>query len=230
MEGAANVFIGIVLIFSLVSLGGLILLRRRQRGKPDSQANPWETLQPGQGEDPTQRERPGLLQRLTRRFGGRKTDEQTQPQDLGQALQDLGDLPDATPDAPPDAIPNPPTDAASVTAAVGDDEEYSEASLGDTEELTKTEAEAFRIANDAEESTDTTGAEDASPEDSTETEDGESGDEALDGSLLGAFKTDTVVETSFTRLVQRVEPVELQDLAEEIHALAALFEQESPES
>ena len=223
MEGAANVFIGIVLIFSLVSLSGLILMRRRQRSKLDSQANPWDTYQPGQGEAPTQSEKPGLLQRLTRPFGGGKSDQQSLPQDLGQALEALGDLPSATPDATPDA----PPEAASVTTAEGDDGGYSEAGLGDdTGDLTTAEAEAFVVDTDDEESTDTTDVEDAS----TEAEDGESADDVLGGSLLGAFKTDTVVETSFTRLVQRVEPVELQDLAEEIHALAALFEEENPES
>jgi len=219
MESAANVFIGIVLILSLVSLSGLILMRRRQRSKLDSQANPWDTYQPGQGEAPTQSEKPGLLQRLTRPFGGGKSDQQLLPQDLGQALEALGDLPSTTPDSPPEA--------ASVTTAEDDDGEYSEAGLGDdTGELTTAEAEAFVVDTDDEESTDTTDVEDAS----TETEDGESADEGLDDSLLGAFKTDTVVETSFTRLVQRVEHVELQDLAEEIHALAALFEEENLES
>ena len=219
MEGAANVFIGIVLILSLVFLAGLILLRRKQRSKQNSQANPWEMSQPGQGEAPTQTEKPGLLQRLTRPFGGGKSDQQFLPQDLGQALEALGDLPSATPDAPPEA--------ASVTTAEVDDGGYSEAGLGDdTDELTTAEAEAFVVDTDDEESTDTTDVEDAS----TETEDGESADEGLGDSLLGAFKTDTVVETSFTRLVQRVEHVELQDLAEEIHALAALFKEENPES
>lgn len=219
MEGAANVFIGIVLILSLVFLAGLILMRRKQRSKLNSPANPWETSQPGQGEAPTQTEKPGLLQRLTRPFGGGKSDEQVLPQDLGQALEALGDLPSATPDAPPEA--------ASVTTAEVDDGGYSEAGLGDdTGELTTAEAEAFVVDTDDEESADTTDVEDAS----TETEDGESADEGLDDSLMGAFKTDTVVETSFTKLVKRVEPVELQDLAEEIHALAALFEEEIAES
>ena len=219
MEGAANVFIGIVLILSLVFLAGLILLRRKQRSKPNSPANPWEISQPGQSEDPTQAEKPGLLKRLTQRFGGGKSDQQLLPQDLGQALQALGDLPSETPDAPPEA--------ASVTTAEDDDAGYSEAgSGGDTAELTRSEAEAFVVDADDQESTDTTEVEGAS----TETEDGESADEGLDDSLMGAFKTDTVVETSFTRLVKRVEPVELQELAEEIHALAALFEEEISKS
>lgn len=224
MEGAANVFIGIVLILSLVFLAGLILLRRKQRSKPNSQASPWEISQPGQSEDPTPAENPGLLKRLTQRFGGGKSDQQLLPQDLGQALQALGDLPSETPDAPPNA--------ASVTTATAEDDDagYSEAGSGDdTAELTSSEAEAFVVdADDADdnESTDTTEVEDAS----TETEDGESADGGLDDLLMGAFKTDTVVESSFTRLVNRVEPVELQDLAEEIHALAALFEEEIAES
>ena len=219
MEGAANVFIGIVLILSLVFLAGLILLRRKQRSKPNSPANPWEISQPEQSEVPTQAEKPGLLKRLTRPFGGGKSDQQILPQDLGQALQALGDLPSATPDVPPEA--------ASVTTAEDDDEGYSEAGSGDdTAELTTSEAEAFVVDADDKESTDTTEGEGAS----TETEDEESADEGLDDLLMGAFKTDTVVETSFTKLVKRVEPVELQDLAEEIHALAALFEEEIAES
>jgi len=231
MEGAANVFIGIVLILSLVFLAGLILLRRKQRSKPNSPANPWEISQPEQSEVPTQAEKPGLVKRLTRRFGGGKSDEQLLPQDLGQALQALGDLPSATLDAPPEAASvttaDAPPEAAAVTTAEDDDAGYSEAGSGDdTAELTSSEAEAFVVDADDDESTDTTEVEDAS----TETEDGESADEGLTDLLMGAFKTDTVVETSFIRLVKRVEPVELQDLAEEIHALAALFEEEISES
>ena len=215
-QEAANLLLGTVIIFALITLSALILLRGKRRRNTNLQIDRRDTFQPGA--EPTT-ERKGKFDFLGKIFGifrRKKTDiaqEAVGPQ-LTETLEAL--------------------EAISDIETSGDEErsKFPELTRGDAdEELTEAEAEAFRALTNPGESEEGTAARDDPSEDSVESTHGIFG--GRDDSLLGAFKAATVVDEVREALLARVGAVELKDLAEEISSLTArvkVYVPENPDS
>ena len=229
-----EIFVGIILVLSLVGLAGLLVLRKRQRRRPE----PWATQL---DVDPKPNVVAALLQKLTGLFSRGNRDQQPLEQGPSPSLEDLGSLPEAGPStavldddptAPPadgqEAIPLANRQA---SAAAGEDEEAP--SLTDILDLGALSAGIGSNEDDnpddravAAETTVGSSQASASPIGAG------SGLEGL-GDLREMFKTERAADPRFEALVGRVQPVDAESIIGEIQSLTDLVKasvEEYPEA
>ena len=212
MQDAANILLGIVIIFALVTLSALILLRGRARRKNNVQIDRRDTFQSAP-EPATERQgKSGFLGKIFGIFRRKKAEieAETWAPELTATLEAL----EANSD---------------IETSSNEEEKFPELIRGDEDtELTEAEVEAFTaVTNPADSAEETVTGEDPSEE---------SGDGLFgsgDDSLLGAFKAETAVDAVREALLARVGAVELKDLADEISSLTSrvkVYVPENPDS
>lgn len=210
MQDAANILLGIVIIFALVTLSALILLRGRARRKNTVQVDRRDTFQPPVEPATARTGKFAFLGKIFGMFRRKKSEAEAETlrPELTETLEAL--------------------EAISAIETTGDQEEPKFPELTQSsseEELTAAEVEVFTAFTNPEGSTDESETSDNPSE--------ESGDGIFGGgddSLQGAFKAETVVDNVREALLARVGTVELKDLADEISTLTSRVKAYVPEN
>ena len=217
MQDAANLLLGTVIFVALVTLSALILLRGKRRKNDDPQIDRRDTYQTDAEAVTDQQGKTSFLGKIFGIFRRNKTTVEPEAfaPELTQTLEALEAISEiqAAGEQEEEKFPE-------LTRSTAEEEKFPELTRSSSEEeLTEAEVNVFKGLIPTEESDGKPSAEAEESGESSDAEDGLFG--SGDNSLLGAFKSVTVVDEVRKALLARVEPVELKDLAEEISSLTS---------
>lgn len=209
MQDAANLLLGTVIFVALVTLSALILLRGKRRKNDNRQIDRRDTYQTDAEAVTDQQGKTSFLGKIFGIFRRNKTTVEPEAfvPELTQTLEALEAISEIQAAEEPEA-------------EQPKEEKFPELTRSSSEEeLTEAEVDVFKGLIPTEESDGKPAAEAGESGESSDAKDGLFGG-GVD-SLLGAFKSVTVVDEVRKAFLARVEPVDLKDLAEEISSLTS---------